>query len=41
MLGVQWHPENLAPLYAQHAALFAWLVQSAEWMCAAKAGGKA
>lgn len=29
-LGVQWHPENLAAEHADHAALFAWLVHTAE-----------
>ncbi len=29
MLGVQWHPENLAAEYPAHAALFAWLVEKA------------
>lgn len=29
VLGVQWHPENLAAEYADHAALFAWLVGAA------------
>ena len=28
-LGVQWHPENLSAQYADHAALFAWLVNTA------------
>ena len=28
-IGVQWHPENLAAEYADHAALFAWLVSTA------------
>ena len=30
ILGVQWHPENLAAKYPAHAALFTWLVQKAE-----------
>lgn len=29
MLAVQWHPEGLAAQYAQHAALFRWLVEAA------------
>lgn len=28
-LGVQWHPENLAAEYADHAALFGWLADTA------------
>lgn len=28
-LGVQWHPENLSAQHADHAALFAWLVETA------------
>lgn len=29
MLGVQWHPENLAAKYQAHAAIFAWLIDVA------------
>ena len=29
-LGVQWHPENLAAEYADHAALFGWLADTAK-----------
>ena len=28
-LGVQWHPENLAPEHPDHAAIFTWLVDAA------------
>ena len=28
-LGVQWHPENLAPEHPDHAAVFTWLVDAA------------
>ncbi len=28
-IGVQWHPENLCAQYADHSALFAWLVNTA------------
>lgn len=28
-LGVQWHPENLAAEHPAHAALFAWLIETA------------